>query len=121
MGDLLTGAELQRRLAAQAHPAPTRCPRLKLLLVGKANVGKTSVFKALKSAKKPMGGISALLMKRAEGNLSPASMIFGGLLPPSSPTTQLSTDGIDMEEWAPAVTEGTPVSFNVFDFAGQVY
>jgi GTPase SAR1 family protein len=121
MGDLLTGAELHRRLSAQAHPAPARCPRLKLLLVGKANVGKTSVFKALKSSKKPTGGISSLLTKRGEGgNLSP-SMLFGGLLPlSSSPITQLSTDGIDMEEWTPPLIEGAPVSFNVFDFAGQV-
>ena len=49
-------------------------------------------------------------------------MFFGGLLPASSsPITQLSTDGIDMEEWTPSVPDGASVSFNVFDFAGQVW
>jgi hypothetical protein len=116
MGDLLTGVELQRRLAAQPPPATARSSRLKLLLVGKANVGKTSLFKSLKSTKTKVG-ISALLMKRDGHTISPTSMLFGGLMPPP-PTTQLSTDGIDMEEWTP---EGAPVSFNVFDFAGQVH
>lgn len=124
MGDLLAGSDLQRRLAAQAHPAPARSARLKLLLVGKANVGKTSVFKALKSTKKSPAGISALLLKREGGGLhtlSPASMLFGGLNSSNSANqTQLSTDGIDMEEWTPLVSDGPQVSFNVFDFAGQV-
>lgn len=130
MGDLLAGADLQRKLALHAPPAPApaRTARLKLLLVGKANVGKTSVVKSLKSStKKTPVGISALL-KREGGhnyhNLSPASMILGGLhlggggsSSSSGPHVQLSTDGIDMEEWTP---DGSPVSFNVFDFAGQV-
>lgn len=86
---------------------------MKLLLVGKANVGKTSLFKSLKSSKKAT--LSSLFLS---GALSPASM-FGSSSPAASVQVQLSTDGIDMEDWSPT-SEGPAVSFNVFDFAGQV-
>lgn len=86
-------------------------------------MGKTTLVKSLKYAKKS-NSISSLLLKKEAGSvLSPASILFGASQTNAataiSGATQLSTDGIDMEDWTP-ITDGPPVSFNVFDFAGQV-
>ena len=55
-------------IVSNSSRAPIRCPRLKLLLVGKANVGKTTIFKSLKSSKKQVG--IGTLLKR-DGNALP--------------------------------------------------
>ncbi len=84
-------------------------------------MGKTTLVKSLKYAKKSSSISSLLLKKDASSVLSPASILFGASQTNAaiSGPTQLSTDGIDMEDWTP-ITDGPPVSFNVFDFAGQV-
>ncbi|KAL6054440.1 Myotubularin-like phosphatase domain [Balamuthia mandrillaris] len=82
--------------------------RMKLLVVGQENVGKTSVLAALKSS--------------AHKNSSNNNKKRHRLWQPQSPP--LSTDGIDIEEWRMNVHLPPPegkkkVTLSVWDFAGQ--
>eukprot|EP01102_Stenamoeba_stenopodia_P006506 TRINITY_DN1787_c0_g1_i2.p1 TRINITY_DN1787_c0_g1~~TRINITY_DN1787_c0_g1_i2.p1 ORF type:complete len:1288 (-),score=192.66 TRINITY_DN1787_c0_g1_i2:91-3954(-) len=79
------------------------CKRMKLMLVGQENVGKTSLSRCFKemSAK----GIKKMSKK--------------------SPST-ISTDGIDIEDWEPIDPTASPnedkeskLRFNIWDFGGQ--
>jgi hypothetical protein len=117
MGDLLTCTELQRRLLSQIHPAlPFDALDSNSSLLGKQTLEKLP-FSSLSNHQK--NKLALVLFSKEMETLFPASMLLGNFLAfPSSPSTQLSTDGIDMEQWSPPVSDGAPVSFNVFDFAG---
>lgn len=81
--------------------------RMKLMIVGLENKGKTSLLRALKSedSRKPKGQESNWSQRMAQKNQRSVS-------------TQLSTVGIDLGEWT--CSDGThDITFRTWDFAGQ--
>jgi small GTP-binding protein len=78
------------------------CFRMKLMLVGQENVGKTSLLNALKKKRKNLGPVAKITKQ----------------------TAPLSTDGIDIETWQlpifiPRLKRKEVVTLSVWDFAGQ--
>ncbi|GAM27829.1 hypothetical protein SAMD00019534_110050 [Acytostelium subglobosum LB1] len=107
----------------------TPCMRMKLMLVGQENVGKTSIAKCLKKDVAPVAvtqilrkGLGLGLSSKKKQASSDADSQFG--INPLNTTMNLSTDGIDMEVWRPSASSqddasSPPVTFNLWDFAGQ--
>eukprot|EP00026_Physarum_polycephalum_P000223 Phypoly_transcript_00223.p1 GENE.Phypoly_transcript_00223~~Phypoly_transcript_00223.p1 ORF type:complete len:1946 (-),score=272.21 Phypoly_transcript_00223:42-5636(-) len=132
-GFIKANMETSAILAALKQQASSKtmqaCYRLKLMLVGQENVGKTTLAKALKRAPPKR---SALTMRLKEGALAIGMLApmpvgsSGGAVGnnfssmSNVPAPNVSTDGIEMEEWEPE-DDGAPhpISFTIWDFAGQ--
>eukprot|EP01133_Synstelium_polycarpum_P006723 gene6723-7816_t len=118
-----------RRLPSSERP----CARMKLMLVGQENVGKTSIAKCLKKEVVPVSKKLRQTIgftkrpKDADDTMLPTAHGGGGGgnggLCPLNTNLNLSTDGIDMDDWRPSAQDDAsnapPVTFSVWDFAGQ--
>eukprot|EP01113_Clastostelium_recurvatum_P033783 TRINITY_DN4506_c0_g1_i4.p1 TRINITY_DN4506_c0_g1~~TRINITY_DN4506_c0_g1_i4.p1 ORF type:complete len:2236 (+),score=435.24 TRINITY_DN4506_c0_g1_i4:18-6725(+) len=139
---LKKGPDLTSLLAfvAMQHLGRERCPKLKLMMVGQENVGKTSVSKALmrktgqRSKKHPAGAADDVEPQNSTGgagasggpNTNPALGSApvgtgGGAMVALNTDKNLSTDGIDMVDWKPFHDEdkAKSLTFSIWDFAGQ--
>lgn len=142
------GVAAIRRHLADLHAASTRCLRIKLLLVGRENIGKTSVARALARAAvahisapdpAPLGGSGGnnngaaasasggALSSSGGSNDNESSPKLGKLLKLGKDSKRLlSTDGIAIEtialDYLPAnggARERGALQCHVWDFAGQ--
>ncbi len=96
------------------------CYRLKLMIVGQENVGKTSLLHCLKTtaAASIKRTSSTISLSHSGGNGSPSSS--PNMVKPIKP---LSTDGIDIQEFCTKSTEEKTKSLSIdwtaWDFAGM--
>eukprot|EP01132_Coremiostelium_polycephalum_P000699 gene699-862_t len=103
------------------------CMRMKLMLVGQENVGKTSIAKCLKKevvpVSKKLRQTIGFAKKNKHTSLLDTEIGISGPagvgINPLNTTLNLSTDGIDMDDWRPPSEDQLPVTFSIWDFAGQ--
>ncbi|KAF2075746.1 hypothetical protein CYY_002928 [Polysphondylium violaceum] len=102
------------------------CMRMKLMLVGQENVGKTSIAKCLKKeiipVSKKFRQTIGLGTKKSKTPTLAESEAFtpSGAINPLNTTLNISTDGINMDDWRPPTEDQSPpVTFSIWDFAGQ--
>jgi len=126
--DVMVGEDLQALLKYLSF-SPSRdqsCMRMKLMLVGQENVGKTSIAKCLKKeiipVSKKFRQTIGLGTKKSKTPTLMESEAFtpSGAINPLNTTLNISTDGINMDDWRPPTEDQSPpVTFSIWDFAGQ--
>ncbi|EGC38713.1 hypothetical protein DICPUDRAFT_148631 [Dictyostelium purpureum] len=125
-GEGLTGLLKYLKLSSTKEKP---CMRMKLMLVGQENVGKTSIAKCLKKeiipvSKKLRQTIGLGTKKNKTPTLMEQSSSIDFNAPqninPLNTSLNISTDGINMDDWRPPSEDQSPaVTFSIWDFAGQ--
>ncbi len=129
---LRDGGDAVYKWLRNSHETGSReCTRLKLMVVGEANVGKTSLLRCFKSADDTQGSASTpsaagVSSPRSTGSLMDLAALMnaggGGGGGGGGALSNRATDGIDISEWQLALPAGArhkTVTFSAWDFAGQ--